>query len=605
MKLNLTYYNGKDEYSDGNIETTIIDLIKKYSGDYEKALKENSSWPVYYHLSNLRKNVIRWYPFDKNGSILEIGAGMGALTDELCNKCKKVTSIELSKRRATAILERNKNRENLEIIVGNFNDIKFTEKFDYIILNGVLEYAALYIDSNNPYEDLLKKLKEYLKDNGKILVAIENRFGLKYWCGANEDHTDVQFDGLNNYPSNKKIRTFSKVELENIVKNLGMSVNFYYMFPDYKFPKVIYTDNSLSKGIFTEYSPYYCKQMNMILYESKIYKEIYENNEIPFFANSYFLEISNEKANIEIEYVKFNNDYRKKEYDLMTYLKDNKFYKEPLFDEGKKHIDNILDIQDLIKKNDIKMIENKKHGDIIYTDKYCGELLSNKLINYYNKDNYGCIEKEFDNIYDLLLKCAGKKISKLDDTLFEYYDMKIPKNIKEKMNFYEQGLLDVTPNNIFVDDSNYILIDQEWYAKNCPIEYMMYRAIRVFLSLIDNDESITKKLYNKYNINDTIFEQLEINFLNKMYTDEYFLSSIYRDSSNSIINVQDILNNNKTLVDSNEILNKEINRLNNEIDKLNNEKNSLGKELDNIYNSRGYKLLNKFYKTKDILRKKK
>ena len=264
MKLNLKYYKGKDEYSDGDIEDKIIELIKKYPDDYEEAFKEDSSWPVFYHLSDARKNSVRWYPFKENSSILEVGGGMGAITEELCNKCSKVTTIELSKRRATAILERNKSRNNLEIIVGNFKDIKLTEKYDYILLNGVLEYGALYMDSDNPYEDFINELKKNLKKDGKILIAIENRLGLKYWCGANEDHTGIQFDGLKNYPNSKTIKTFDKVELESLAQKCGMNINFYYMFPDYKFPEIIYTDKSLQKNIFVKYEPYYCTKMNII-----------------------------------------------------------------------------------------------------------------------------------------------------------------------------------------------------------------------------------------------------------------------------------------------------------------------------------------------------
>lgn len=33
-----------------------------------------------------------------------------------------------------------------------------------------------------------KKISGYLKEDGKLLIAIENKFGLKYWAGS-EDHT--------------------------------------------------------------------------------------------------------------------------------------------------------------------------------------------------------------------------------------------------------------------------------------------------------------------------------------------------------------------------------------------------------------------------------
>ena len=111
------------------------------------------------------------------------------------------------------------------------------------------------MDSSNPYEDFINKLKCNLKRNGKILIDIENRFGLKYWCGANEDHTGIAFDGIKNYPNSKAIKTFSKLELKELANKCKMNINFYYMFPDYKFPQVIYTDKSLEKGIFSNYRP--------------------------------------------------------------------------------------------------------------------------------------------------------------------------------------------------------------------------------------------------------------------------------------------------------------------------------------------------------------
>lgn len=65
---------------------------------------------------------------------------MGAITELLCKKAKNVTAVELSKNRATATYLRCRNYDNLEIIVGNLNDIQFSKKYDYITLIGVLEY---------------------------------------------------------------------------------------------------------------------------------------------------------------------------------------------------------------------------------------------------------------------------------------------------------------------------------------------------------------------------------------------------------------------------------------------------------------------------------
>ena len=81
-----------------------------------------------YHFSEVRENILNWYPFKEDATILEIGAGCGAITGALCNKANKVIAVELSKRRAEINYRRHRNCDNLEIMVGNFNDVVLEEK---------------------------------------------------------------------------------------------------------------------------------------------------------------------------------------------------------------------------------------------------------------------------------------------------------------------------------------------------------------------------------------------------------------------------------------------------------------------------------------------
>lgn len=585
MKLNLKYYDKNDKYSDGDIEDTIIEFIKKYPDNYEEAFKEDSSWPVVYHLSDARKNVIRWYPFKESSNILEIGGGMGAITEELCHLCKSVTTVELSKRRATAILERNKNANNLEIIVGNFKNIMLTEKYDYILLNGVLEYSALYIDSNNPYEDFINKLKKNLKINGKILIAIENKMGLKYWCGALEDHTNKMFDGLNNYPESKIIRTFSKYELENIAKNVDMKANFYYMFPDYKFPKFVMTDKSLEKNLFARYSPYYCSQMNIILDEINLYKEIYNNKSIPFFANSYFIELSSEETKQEVEFAVFNTDYRKSEYSLCTYLKNNKFYKKALSSKSLNHLKGIADIGKTCKDIGLKIVDVKKDGDEIFTNKLDGVCLADKIKKLYLEEKYDDIEKIFDSIYKLIKKSAGKKVS-VEKNVFDKYGIK---EYPEGLEFYEHGFIDIVPNNIIEKDKELYLFDQEWYEENVPLEYIMYRGIFQTFVEIDYSSSLKDKLFKKYNIDEQAFNKLENMFMLNLQSS--FFSVFAKYSLNWVYqrDIDFLVGQSRENVE----LRKQIDTMNCMIRELQTEKSKVDNELLSIVNSKRWKIINK------------
>ncbi len=119
-RLNLTWYQNKDFYSEGEVEDTIVRLIAENEPEnYVQAIADNFCWSVYYHLTHTRKNLLNWYPFSPQASVLEIGCGMGAVTSTLCDKCRDVVAVELSYRRAVGTLLRCREKENLEIIVRN------------------------------------------------------------------------------------------------------------------------------------------------------------------------------------------------------------------------------------------------------------------------------------------------------------------------------------------------------------------------------------------------------------------------------------------------------------------------------------------------------
>jgi len=291
-KFNLNFYKGQDLYSDGDIENTIFDIVKSNT-DFTDILSKSSDWAIIYHLSPIRQNLLNWYDFDNSANLLEIGGGCGALTGLFVNKLQKVTAIELSKRRAEIIYHRYKEYNNLEIIVGNLNDISIEEKFDYITLIGVLEYAGKFIESNNPFKTFLEKVKLYLKPNGKLLIAIENKFGLKYLAGAREEHTGRFFDSIEDYPNDKSIQTFGRKELEDLLYSVGFAkFYFYYPIPDYKLPRVIFSDDYLPDidDVFDTNSPNFDQNRIALFDERKAFKNIIKNNNFPFFANSFLIE---------------------------------------------------------------------------------------------------------------------------------------------------------------------------------------------------------------------------------------------------------------------------------------------------------------------------
>lgn len=216
-------------------------------------LNNNPSWPILYHLHPQRQFILSWYPFKKNSSLLEIGAGCGAITGILCEKVNNVIANELTKERAEIIKKRWSDKKNLKVFAGNFNNLDINKKFDYITLIGVLEYQGKYTcikteDENEKYIYFLKQIKKYLNNNGELLIAIENKIGLKYLSGSKEDHYGNLFSSLENYPNYSGIKTFTKEEIKEILNKAGFKkITFYYPYPDYKLPYLIIKENSFEK----------------------------------------------------------------------------------------------------------------------------------------------------------------------------------------------------------------------------------------------------------------------------------------------------------------------------------------------------------------------
>ena len=244
----ITYNIDEDSYSDGKYEDMLTEFFSGSTSERTEEetltyLDNNQEWPIVYHLSPLRKNLLNWYSFKKDSSLLEVGTGCGALTDVFTESCKSVTALELTKRRAEIIAHRYKSRDNLEIIVDNLENYSGTKKYDYVTCIGVLEYSGEFIAADDPYATFVNLCRSNLKKGGTFILSIENKLGLKYWAGAREDHTWKFFDSIEGYPHDKKRRTFSKNELTELLEQNGFTnIQFYYPIPDMKLPTEVYSE---------------------------------------------------------------------------------------------------------------------------------------------------------------------------------------------------------------------------------------------------------------------------------------------------------------------------------------------------------------------------
>lgn len=290
-ELNLTYYKGPDAYSEGAIEDELLATVRERR-DVPAILAEDRRWPILYHLSPERRGVLEWYPFAAGARVLEIGAGCGALTGLLCEKAARVTAVELSEKRSRIIFHRHAAAPNLEVIAGNVMDIHLEGAYDVVTLIGVLEYARSFISAPDPARELLRRIAAWLKPAGRLLLAVENRCGLKYFAGAAEDHTGRLFDGIEGYPDGGGVETFARDELARCLQDAGYAeCRWYYPYPDYKFPSEIFSERRLP-GINHKFrnAPNYDQDRCQLFSERLALRRIVALGKFEFFSNAFLVD---------------------------------------------------------------------------------------------------------------------------------------------------------------------------------------------------------------------------------------------------------------------------------------------------------------------------
>ncbi|MDE6675663.1 MAG: class I SAM-dependent methyltransferase, partial [Acetatifactor sp.] len=156
IMLDFSRYSGEDLYCDGAVEDELLDIVQRYGQvEYPKLIEQRGSWPILYHLSPLRENIVDYVPMTKRDRVLEVGSGCGAITGVLSRKAGSVTCVDLSRKRSMINAYRHSDCDNVTIHVGNFRDIEpqLPQDYDYICLIGVFEYGRGYIGGAHPYED--------------------------------------------------------------------------------------------------------------------------------------------------------------------------------------------------------------------------------------------------------------------------------------------------------------------------------------------------------------------------------------------------------------------------------------------------------------------
>ena len=130
----------------------------------------------------LEKNILQWYPMEKNLDTLQIGYIDEELVRQLCDKTRNVTILVQNEEEKQKILQNSK-RDNLKVkVVQDFENYSDNE-YDYVTLIGTLKTFEnkIEVKAYRRLEFFLKLAKKMCKENGKIILVLDNKYGMKSW----------------------------------------------------------------------------------------------------------------------------------------------------------------------------------------------------------------------------------------------------------------------------------------------------------------------------------------------------------------------------------------------------------------------------------------
>ena len=464
-------------YNDGdNIEKKILSVLKRtqnldvMSSDL---YQECVDWPSTYHFSRKRSNLLRPFSDLLSKHILEVGAGCGAITRYLGECGGNVVAVEGSPRRAAIARERTRDLNNVDVVCDKLQNFNCSQNFDVVTLIGVLEYASLFTESEHPALEMLQKTRSFLNSSGKLILAIENQLGLKYFAGFNEDHVGMPMFGIEGRYGSGAVRTYGRLTLKNLLEEAGYhNIQFYAPFPDYKLPNVVISEDAfLNKNfgaatLIAQATPSDPQSPKSFSFSQELAWDVVISNGIGMdFANSFIVLADKESPQIQLKERTtdlawyFNTDRRARYCKSVKFKEDNHNISAKssyLYTDKNSQPENDI-LTHEIHSND-KYLNGKTLADKFFLSRQSPTINEEEIINY-----FACYYKILRELVDPDQSIRSWNAQTTIDGVF----------------------FDCIPQNIICHKGSHKYIDREWKLKfQLTIGYLLFRALLIFFDRV-------------------------------------------------------------------------------------------------------------------------
>lgn len=441
-------------------------------------------------IREIRKGLLRWYDFTRGSRILYMGSRQEAI-GELLTETAAEARITCAPWQETLLpdwVEKN------------------AGTFDYVISITDLE------KSTEPIETL-KAWKSLLKPDGHMVLGMNNRLGLRYFCGDRDPYTGRSMDGVEDYRRAYVARedpftgrAYDRDALKNMLRESGFCCfRFFSVLPDLKNPALIYGEDYLpNEDLANRLFPTYNHPETVFLEEEPLYDSLIRNGMFHQMANAYLIECSMDGRLSDVRHVTSSTE-RGREDALVTIIHQSGMVeKRAAYPEGRERLKALEAHGKDLKAHGLLVVEGRVEDGsyrMPYVEAEGGQLYLKRLLQRSKEEFLSAM----DHFRDLILQSSEIEKPDLGDG---------------EGAVLRRGYLDLVPLNSFFADGEFVFYDQEFCEEHYPANVLFLRMIGSFYlgNAVAHKRIPAAELYERYGLTKHLerWQRLEWKFLGNL-----------------------------------------------------------------------------------------